>query len=116
MGEILQAEKYLLECLTFTKEIGFVRDIINLLYEFAGLRVAQNAPEQAVEILALVTQHPASEQAWWFQGHTGDNARALLAELEVKLSPESYKAALQRGQERELDELVADLINPTNCR
>ena len=62
LGNIAEAEKYLLQSLRITKEIGFVRDIINLLYEFARLRVAQNNPEQAVELLALVIQHPASHQ------------------------------------------------------
>jgi hypothetical protein len=63
MGKIAEAENCLLQSQTITKEIGFVRDIINILYEFARLRVAQNNPEQASELLALVLQHPASHQA-----------------------------------------------------
>ena len=63
MRKIVEAENYIIQSLTIAKEIGLVRDLINLLYEFAYRRVTQNNPEQAAELLALVLQHPASHQA-----------------------------------------------------
>ncbi|MCJ7659596.1 MAG: hypothetical protein MUO67_10645, partial [Anaerolineales bacterium] len=110
MGDIEEAENYLLQCLMMTKEIGFVRDIINLLYEFARLRVAQGNSEQAAELLALVIQHPASHQSRMHEGRIRDSARQLLADIEDKLPTATFTAAVERGGQFELDEVVEDLI------
>ena len=112
LGKNAEAKKYLLQSLTVSKEIGFVRDIINLLFEFARLRAAQDNSEQAAELLALVLQHPASHQSRMLEGRIRDSAKDLLAKLEGELSQETYKAALERGQELELDEIIIDLVSP----
>jgi tetratricopeptide (TPR) repeat protein len=116
MGKSKEAEKYMLQSLRITKEIGFVRDIVNLFYEFARLRLVQNHPEQAVELLAFVLQHPASRQARMFEGRIRDSAEALLAKLAGELSPETYAAALERGQELELEGVIDDLVSPKRCK
>ena len=87
-----------------------MRDIINLLYEYARLRVAQNNPEGAAELLGLVLQHPASHSSRMLEGPIRDSAKVLLTELEDELPHETYTAALERGQELDLDEVLADLI------
>jgi predicted ATPase/DNA-binding CsgD family transcriptional regulator len=110
MGKTAQAEDYLVQSLVISKEIGLFRDIIIILYEFACLRVAQGHSEQATELLALVLQHPASYQSRLGEGRIRDNAKELLVKLEQELSPETYAAALERGQELDLDEVIADLI------
>jgi predicted ATPase/DNA-binding CsgD family transcriptional regulator len=112
VGKITEAENYLVQSLRITKEIGFVRDIINLFYEFARLRVAQENLKQAAELLTLVLQHPASHQNRWLEGRIRDSAKGLLSKLEGELSQETYTAALVRGQELELDEIMADLVKP----
>lgn len=114
MGDILEAENYYLQSLPIAIEIGFMRDIINLLFEIARLRVAQDNPKRAIELLALVIQHPASNETRMFEGRIRDNARDLLAELEAKLPRETYIAAIERGQELDLDEVLAGLIHPVN--
>ncbi len=111
MGRTEEAEIYLVQCLTISKEVGFVRDIINLLYEFARLRVAHNNPEGAAELLGLVLQHPASHSSRMLEGPIRDSAKVLLAELEDELPHETYITALERGQELELDEVIADLLD-----
>jgi predicted ATPase/DNA-binding CsgD family transcriptional regulator len=110
MGNIAEAEHYLVRSLTISGEIGLVRDIVNLLYEFACLRVAQNHTTQAVELLALVLQHPASYQARLLEGRIRDSAKDLLAKLADELPQETYTAALERGQELEVDGVVAELL------
>lgn len=110
LGEIAPAQEYLNECLRITKEIGFIRDIVNLLYEYARLYTAQNELEQAVELLALVIQHPASELYRLLEGRIRDSAEDLLAKLEASLPQEVFTAAVERGQTLELDGVVADLI------
>ena len=110
MSDYVEAEKYLIQCLTLSKEVRFIRDVINLLYEFARLKAAQNYLEEAVELLALVIEHPTSNQTRWLEGRIRDSAKGLLAKLEAELAPEIYSAALERGQKLELDDVVADLI------
>ena len=110
MGDYAQAEYHLLQCLKLSKEVGFIRDVINLLSEFARLRAAQGDPGRAVELLGLVIQHPASNQTRWLEGRIKDSATDLLAQLEGELPPESYLAALERGQKLDLDEVVEELV------
>lgn len=109
-GDLVEAEKYLCQSLRITKDIAFVRDIVNLLYEYARLQVAQEKQEQAVELLALVIAHPASQLYRMMEGRVRDSAKDLLAKLEAELTLESYTAALERGQDLELDEVVAGLV------
>jgi hypothetical protein len=109
LGDLTEAEKYLFQSLKITKEIGFVRDIVNLLYEYARLHAAQGNPERAIELLALVIRHPASQQHRMIEGRIRDSAKGLLAELENDLSPEAYTAALERGREMDLDEVIENL-------
>ncbi len=114
MGDYVEAEKYLVQCLTLSKEVSFVRDVINLLYEFARLKAAQNNLEEAIKLLALVIEHPTSNQTRLFEGRIRDSAKSLLAELEKELSPEAYTAALERGRELDLDKVVEDLVAPSS--
>jgi predicted ATPase/DNA-binding CsgD family transcriptional regulator len=110
LGKNEEAEIYLHQCLMLTKEIGFVRDIVNLMYEYARLRVAQGNLAQAVELLAWVLQHPASHQTRWLEGRIRDSAKDLLSELENELRQEIYIAALERGRELQVDEIVMQLV------
>lgn len=112
MGELAEAENYLAQSLSISIEIGFVRDIVNLVYEYARLRVAQDNPEAAIELLALALQHPASHQTRWLEGRISDSAIDLLDKLEAELPQETYTSALERGQELELDEIAGDLVGP----
>ena len=114
IGKTEEAEIYLHQSLTITKEIGFVRDIINLFYEFARLRAVQGDSERAVELLALVLQHPSSHQTRTFEGSIRDSAEELLSEIEAELPSETFMAALARGQELELEAVVAELAGSRN--
>jgi hypothetical protein len=92
------------------KEIGFLRDVVNLIYEYARLRVAQGNLTQAVELLGLVLQHPASHQTRWLEGRIRDSAQDLLSELENELPQEIYTTALEHGKELEVDKTVMQLL------
>ncbi len=112
LGNLAEAEKYLFQSLRITKEIGFVRDIVNLLYEYARLNVARENPEGAVELLALVIEHPASRQYRMMEGRIRDSAKDLLAKLEAEISPEAYTAALECGRGLDLDGVVENMLVP----
>jgi tetratricopeptide (TPR) repeat protein len=111
MGDAAKAEGYLVRSLILTKEIGFVRDMINLLCEFARLQVAEDQFEQAVELLALVIQHPSSQSPRIFEGPIRESAEELLAQLEDELPTETIAAAVERGRALDLDEVVGDLLH-----
>ncbi len=66
--------------------------------------------ERAVELLALVVEHPASHLARLRGVRIRDSAQSLLVNLEADLPHEVYAAAFKRGRGLELDEVVADLI------
>jgi predicted ATPase/DNA-binding CsgD family transcriptional regulator len=110
MNLTTEAEGYLRKCLRITNEIGFMRDIINMFYEYARLYAAQGNVEAAVELLGLVVQHPASRESRFLDGRIRDNARELLASLEVDLPPQVYAAALERGQEMNMDRIIDRLL------
>lgn len=110
MGDLREAEYYLQLSLKISKDIRFVRDIVNLLYEYARLRVAQGDADGAVELLALVIQHPASQLNRMMEGRIRDSARKLLAELERNLPQEAFNAAIRRGRELDLDAIVDELL------
>ena len=110
MDKMPEAENYLLQSLRITDEIGLVRDKLNLLYEYARLLVAKGFSEQAAELLSVVLQHPASHQIRLGEGRIRDSATGLLSKIEDELPPEAYAAALEHGQELEIDEVISELI------
>ncbi|MBZ0302917.1 MAG: hypothetical protein K8J31_24440, partial [Anaerolineae bacterium] len=67
-------------------------------------------PERALEILALVIQHPLSP-AWWLDREP--LTRRLLDTLRQTLTPDRYAAAWERGQHRDLAETIATFQAPT---
>ncbi|MEN8173240.1 MAG: LuxR C-terminal-related transcriptional regulator, partial [Chloroflexota bacterium] len=106
LGNLVDAEKYLCQSLRITNEIGFVRDVVILIYEYARLQVEQDNFERAVELLALVIQHPTSNQYRMLQGHVRDSAKELLATLASELPPHIITAAQERGRQMDLDDFV----------
>ena len=111
MNETEAAEGYFRESLRIAEEIGLGRDTINLLYEFARVRVAQDRKDRAVELLSLALEHPASRQARFGEGLIQDSAQSLLDELVEEGTPGDYAQAIKRGKELELDEVVEELIS-----
>jgi predicted ATPase/tetratricopeptide (TPR) repeat protein len=116
MNETEKAEAYFQESLRIAEEIGLGRDIINLLFEFARVRVAQDRKEQAVELLMLVLQHPASRQGRFGEGLIQESAQNLLDELLNEVPPDTYAEAIKPGKGMDLDEVVADLIEAGRTR
>jgi len=114
IDNLAEAENYLLQSLRITDEIGLVRDILNLLYEYACLLVAQGNSEQAAELLTLILSHPVSHQIRLGEGRIRDSAKDLLIKLEGELPPEAYTASLERGRELDMDEVIVELLGPNS--
>jgi predicted ATPase/DNA-binding CsgD family transcriptional regulator len=109
-GKLGEAEAYFIQSLKIAYDLGMDRDIANHLYELAKLRVAQNRSVEAVEFLVLLLQQPASQQAYFRRGRIRDYARELLTTLKNDVAPETYVAALERGEDLDLDETIGKLI------
>ena len=92
--ELMEAETYFRQSLQIAYDLGLDRDIVNHLYEFAQLRVAQNKVTEAIIILVLLLQQHASQQSRLGGGRIGDEAQALLSRLEEDFSPEDFPATL----------------------
>ena len=111
MNNTERAEDYFRESLRIAEEIGLGRDTINLLYEFARVRIAQDRKDRAVELLSLVLEHPASRQARFGEGLIQESAQSLLDELVEEGSPGAYSEAIEHGKGLDLDEVVEELIS-----
>ena len=72
--------------------------------------MAQGNSEQAAELLTLVLQHPVSHQIRLGEGLIRDSVKSLLVKIEDQLPPETYTAALERGRELEMDEVIFELV------
>lgn len=105
-----EAEKYLVQSLKTAYDLGLERDIANLLYDFASLRAEQNRLEEGVELISLLLQQPASHLARLGGGRIRDRAKALLSDIEGRLSKEKYEAVLQRGELLNLEEVILELF------
>ena len=111
-NDIPEAQEYFTQSLRIAYELGLDRDIANHLYDFASLRAAQNKLEEGVELISLLLQQPASHLARAGGGLIRDRAKMLLADLENKLSQETYMAALKRGELLDIDDVVIELVGP----
>jgi len=110
LNETVEAETYLLRSLKIADETGSGRDQANLLCDLARVRMAEGHFEGAVELLAVVLQHPASHLHRLGGGSTRDRVQELLNTLKDELSAEVYNAAWDLGNAREFDQVVADLL------
>ena len=110
-GDIDQAHERLTQSLKIAYDLGLDRDIANHLYDFARLRVAQNQLEEGVELISLVLQQPVSDLARAGGGSIGDNAKELLADLENRLPSKLYLAALNKGRENDLENVIIELVS-----
>jgi len=58
-----------------------------------------------------VLKHPASQQTRWLEGPIIDSAKELLTRLEQELPTGTFEQSFERGQSRDLEEVIANLID-----
>jgi predicted ATPase/DNA-binding CsgD family transcriptional regulator len=111
LGEPAEADTYLLRSLKIADETGLGRDQVNLLCDLAKVRMAEGRLEKAVELAAVVFQHPARDLHRLGGGSIRDRVQELLDTLKSELSAEAYEAAWGRGNAKLFDQVVSDLIS-----
>jgi predicted ATPase len=104
LGDLGRSRRCFYRALTATRAAGETVRNPFILVGIAALLAAEGEEERALELLALVLHHPTSWQ--W----TKDRAAPLAAELEAELPPEVVAAARDRGQARDLDATVEELL------
>jgi len=106
LGEFEQSGRHLRAALQIAMEIESLQATTDALAGLGRLLAASDpgkiAAEKAVEMLALVLQHPASTQ------ESKDRAAILLTGLESRLSSAIAAAAKERGQARDLQSIVEE--------
>ena len=110
LSDPIEAETYLLRSLKIADETGLGRDQVNLLCDLARVRVAENRLEKAVELVAVVLQHPASRLHRLGGGSIRDRVQELLDTLKSEITVEAYEAAWKRGNAQPFDQVISDLI------
>jgi tetratricopeptide (TPR) repeat protein len=110
LNQIVEAENAFRAALTLAQEGGLIPIALFAVASLAALQVreARNVrPEcnqQALELVLSILQHPVANQ------ETKDLARRLQKELETKLSIQAIEAAHLGAGEKDLNELVGQLI------
>ncbi|MEJ2210597.1 MAG: tetratricopeptide repeat protein [Anaerolineae bacterium] len=105
-GRLGRAREHLCRGLETAIEIGSPPVALAILADWIELLAHEGAHEQALELLALVLQHPATEQ------QTQDQARALAGGIESQLTAEAAADARQRGRAQTLEGAAGALLAP----
>jgi tetratricopeptide (TPR) repeat protein len=116
LGDLQASRTYLTEALQLGWESQKVSGEPRILFGFARLlmkesdmaasheQVANQKRAKAIELLVVVTNHPATWQLY------RDKAAFLLAELEAELPPEVVTTAKARAKSQTLDEVIAEIL------
>lgn len=104
LKEFAEARRYFRQELAIDLEVGHRRWQTDTILNITQLLVAQDELEWAVELLALIRQHPA------IMSVNRDRAEQRLTQLQAELSPDVFAAAVERGQARDLETSVKELI------
>jgi tetratricopeptide (TPR) repeat protein len=106
LGELPEAEQCLSEALRIYAETGVFFSPMYGLPAAALLLADRGQEERAVELYALASRYPFVANSRWFE----DVAGRHLAAVAAALPSEVVAAAQERGQARDLDATVAELL------
>jgi len=103
MGDRKEARRHLQEALRVAVEVDLLPVAMEALTGLAALLADAGEGEKALEVLAFVTGHPATEK------RTAEQARALAEEVAATLPSAAVAAAQERGRHRSLPEVMAEV-------
>ena len=110
--EIELAHASFLKSLRISQESGQTREMLASLRDLANVYMAQGNPDTALQLLAVVLNHPASDQNSLNRPERlQDEAEKLRAQIEGQLDPGLYQSAWQIGQRQRLADVVAKILN-----
>jgi len=104
MANCQEAKELYQQALKTAIDRQFLELSLDVLTGWATLLAREGDREGALELVALTLNHPGSSET------TKDKARRLVGELQAELPPAVFAAAQERGQARDLDAAVAELL------
>jgi tetratricopeptide (TPR) repeat protein len=105
-GDLDQAKRHLREATRTVVTSGDFLSKLHLLSAIAVSLAAQGDAERAIELYTLATRHPYVANSRWFEDVAGQQIEAAA----VGLPPDVISAAQARGQVRDLDETLEELL------
>jgi tetratricopeptide (TPR) repeat protein len=109
--DLEQAQQFSLKCLRISQECGQTREMLASLRDLAKVYVAQGDLDGALQLLAVVLNHPASEQnSLTRTERLRDETETLRAQIETRLDQPRYQSAWEAAQKKRLAEVVAQIL------
>jgi hypothetical protein len=109
--DLEQAQQFFLKSLRISQECGQTREMLASLRDVASVYIAQGNLETALQLLAVVLNHPVSEQNSLNRPERlRDEVEKVRAQIEGQLDPERYKSAWETGQRQRLAEAVSQIL------
>jgi tetratricopeptide (TPR) repeat protein len=109
--DVEQAQQFFLKSLRISQECGQTREMLASLRDVASVYIAQGNLEIALQLLAVVLNHPVSEQNSLNRPERlRDEVEKVRAQIEGQLDPERYKSAWETGQRQRLAEAVSQIL------
>ncbi len=106
LGDVSRAKHHLRDALLLGAQTGSILPSLWALPAIALLMVDEDKPAQAVELYTLACRHALVARSAWFEEMAGKP----MAELAIYLSPETVAAARGRGQARDWENTVAEVL------
>jgi len=110
--DVEHAQQFSLQCLRISQECGQTREMLASLRDLASVQIIQGNLEQALQLLAVVLNHPASEQSSFSRPERlRDEAEKLRSQIESQLEPSRYQAVWESGQRQRLVDVVTQILH-----
>jgi tetratricopeptide (TPR) repeat protein len=111
-GDIQGAQQFFLKSLRISQECGQTREMLASLRDLANVQMAQGNLEGALKLLAVVLQHPTSDQNSLNRPERlRDEAEKLRAMIESQLDPALYQSAWEMGHRQRLADVITQILN-----
>ncbi len=104
LGKHPASWEYFYEALETAVELQAVPLVLEVLTGIARLLSREGRSGKALEVLAVVLHHPASDR------ETRERAEHLRTDLQTALPPEAVAASLARGAEREIEQVLEEFL------
>lgn len=110
--DVEHAQQFSLKCLRISQECGQTREMLAALRDLASVQFIEGNLEQALQLLAVLLNHPASEQTSLNRPERlRDEAEKLRSQIESQLEPSRYRVAWESGQTQRLVDVVTQILH-----
>jgi len=110
-NDIQQAQQFFTKSLRISQECGQTREMLSSILDLASVHMAQGNQGDALQLLAIVLNHPASGQNSLNRPQfLRDDAEKLRAQIESQLDQTHYQLAWEAGQKNRLADVVTQIL------